>query len=251
MRRKIYFQKRSSFFQAIVCSFIAIIVFPAMAGEAENFLKASDRARGGMSQGVIWQVRLESWENESYSDRSFLVKSQGKDSHVTALTPPQTKGEVYLFNDRTMWFFKPRLRKPVIISARQKLSGQAANGDIATINYAADYTPQIEKEEILNGDKVKVLLLKAKSDQVTYDQIRYWVSEKSKLAIKAEFMSLQGAPFKVARFEYNNSLKSQPFISKIFLADYKFPNNRSVMTFTNPKLEKFSSSIFNINDLSR
>ena len=44
-----------------------------------------------------------------------------------------------LFNDRTIWFIKPGLRKPVSISARQRLVGDAANGDIATTNYARDY----------------------------------------------------------------------------------------------------------------
>lgn len=235
--------------------FLLLISLQAMGDEAQDLVKASDVARGGLADGVSWTVRLQSWENDSQSDRTFEVKAKGNDAVVEALKPAKFKGEIYLFNDRTMWFFKPSLKKPVSISARQKLSGQAANGDIASTNYARDYTPKIEKSEKIGKEMTKVLLLKAKSDQVTYDQIRYWVSVKTKQAVKAEFMTLQGEAFKVATFEYKNKLKVKgkvmPFISKMTLVDAKFANNRSVMTYTSPKATSHPAAIFNINNLSR
>lgn len=227
----------------------------AFSDEATELLKSSDQARGGLAEGITWNVRLESWENNKRSDRTFLVKAKAENAVVEALNPAKFKGEIYLFNDRTMWFFKPSLKKPVAISSRQKLSGQAANGDIASTNYVRDYTPTIEKTETIKGQLVKILLLKAKSDQVTYDQIRYWVSTKTKQAIKAEFMTLQGKPFKVAEFEYKNKVKvggrTIPFVSKMTLVDVKFKDNKSVMTYSNPKPASHSAAIFNVNNLSR
>jgi outer membrane lipoprotein-sorting protein len=222
---------------------------------AADFLKTSDRARGGIKGGVVWDAKITTQEDGESSERIFAVKAKGEDAYVESLAPARNKGEIFLFNDRNMWFFKPSLRKPVSISARQKLSGQAANGDIATTNYARDYDANEAGDEKINGQDTKVLLLKAKSSQVTYDQIKYWISKKDKLALKAEFMTLQGVPFKVATFEYKNTMNSEgktfPFISKMIIQDAKFQNNKSTIEYTKPKAEDLSGTLFNVNNLSR
>lgn len=223
--------------------------------EAVELLKASDRARGGIGEGVAWEAKIITVEDGETSDRTFSIKAKGDNANVEALAPARNKGEVFLFNDRNMWFFKPSLRKPVSISARQKLTGQAANGDIASTNYARDYTPTEAGSEKVNGQETTVLMLKAKSNQVTYDQVKYWISKKDKLALKAEFMTLQGTPFKVATFEYKNTLtaegKTFPFVSKMIIQDSKFPENKSIVEYSKPKAETLPNSLFNVNNLSR
>lgn len=227
----------------------------AVAGEAEDLLKATDRARGGIEQGASWKVQIQSFENGTENSREFDIKAKGDNAIAEATAPAKNKGEVFLFNDRTMWFFKPSLKKPVSISARQKLTGQAANGDIASTNYFRDYSPMVEKEELIDGDKTKVLLLKAKAKNVTYDQIRYWISISKKLAVKAEFLTLQGSVMKVATFEYKNTLIDGghrfPFVSRMTIVDGKNTSNKSVMTYSVPRVNAHADSIFNINNLSR
>jgi outer membrane lipoprotein-sorting protein len=222
---------------------------------SEELLKSSDRARGSFEQGLAWDTQVVTIEDGETSDRKFKVRAKGINANVEALEPARNKGEIYLFNDRTMWFFKPSLKKPVAISARQKLTGQAANGDIASTHYARDYTPTLEKTETLNGEKVCVLLLKAKANNLTYDQIRYWVSDKTKRAVKAEFLTLQGQPFKRATFEYGNKLtaggQTFDFVSKMEIVDAKFENNKSTLIYSNPKVDNPNESIFNVNNLKR
>jgi hypothetical protein len=225
------------------------------ADSTNDLLKASDRARGGIQGGVSWTAKITTTEDGETSERTFLVKAKGDDANVQALSPARNKGEVFLFNNRNMWFFKPSLRKPVSISARQKLSGQAANGDIASTNYLRDYSATPTAKEKINGQDTQVFLLKAKSKDVTYDQIKYWIATGSKLALKAEFMTLQGQAFKVATFEYKNTIsaegKSFPFISKMTIQDAKFPQNKSIIEYSTPKEESLSPSLFNVNNLSR
>lgn len=220
-----------------------------------ELLKASDRARGSLEKGLTWESEVTTSEDGETSTRKFKVRAKGVNANVEALEPARNKGEVYLFNDRTMWFFKPSLKKPVAISARQKLTGQAANGDIASTHYARDYTPTLEKTEIIDGEKVHVLMLKAKANNLTYDQIRYWISEKTKRAIKAEFLTLQGKPFKRATLEYNNKVQVDgqtiDFVSKMEIVDATFEQNKSVLKYMNPRLEDHKESIFNVNNLKR
>lgn len=222
---------------------------------ASELLNSSDISRGGIKTGLEWNIQLQTVEDGTSSDRQFTVGALGDDALVKALAPAKYKGEVYLFNNHNMWFFKPSLKKPVAISARQKLSGQAANGDIASTNYFRDYNPTLEKFESLNGEKCAVLLLKAKNKSVTYDQIRYWISLDKKLALQAEFLTLQGQPFKRADFEYGNKVSLNgtqvPFVSKMTIVDAKFKDNRSIITYEAPKLKNLTKSVFNINNLSR
>ncbi len=232
-----------------------LISFSARADQAYDLLKASDEGRGSVQEGLRWNIKIETTDDDETSHREFSVKAKDHDAYVEASSPARNKGEIYIFNDRNMWFFKPSLKKPVSISARQKLTGQAANGDIASTHYARDYTPQLEKTETLNGEKVHVLLLKAKANNLTYDQIRYYISDKSKLAIKADFLNLQGAPFKIGVMEYKNSLKIKgrtiPFISRLTINDAKFSKNKSTISYEAPKVEAAPDSIFNVNNLSR
>lgn len=227
----------------------------AQADFANDLLKESDRGRGGVTEGLTWKIKITTTEEGETTEREFLVKAKNHDAYVEALAPSRNKGEVYLFNDRNMWFYKPSLKKPVAISSRQKLTGQAANGDIASTHYARDYSASLEKTETVNGEKMHVLLLKAKASNLTYDQIRYWISDKTRLAMKAEFLTLQGEPFKIGEMEYGNTvtLKGQkiPFVSQLKITDAKFKDNQSLIRYESPKLEEHSAGLFNVNRLSR
>ncbi len=222
---------------------------------ATELLRASDQGRGGLNEGIQWEAQIETFENDEQSKREFLVRAKHNDAYVEALAPAKNKNEIYLFNDRQMWFFKPSLKKPVSISARQKLSGQAANGDIASTHYARDYNAVLEKTEMINGEKFHVLLLKANSKNLTYDQIRYWVSDKTKLAGRAEFLTLQGKTFKIGELEYRNKLilqgKTIAFVSQMKITDAKFNKNKSIIKYSKPVIVDHADALFNVNNLTR
>lgn len=239
-------------------STVLLLLLFSVAAKSQNIqalLKDSDRARGGVEQGISWNVKIKSWENDNETERNFNVKAKGNNAYVESSDMGRFKGESFLFNDRTIWFFKPSLKKPVSISARERLSGQAANGDIASTNYARDYTPTLLKKEKINDESVVVLLLKAKNKQMTYDQIRYWISEKEKLGIKAEFLTLSGKVFKIANFKYKNVItiknKKFPFVSEMLIQDATQQNNKSILTYDKPAAEVVSDNIFNVNNMSR
>jgi outer membrane lipoprotein-sorting protein len=240
-------------------AFSVLFIFCAsQASQADlalDLLKQADRARGSLEKGLTWENEVETIDDGESSTRKFLIKAKGNDAYVEALEPARNKGEIYLFNDRTMWFFKPSLKKPVAISAKQKLTGQAANGDIASTHYSRDYHAQLEKTENLNGEKTHVLLLKAKASNLTYDQIRYWISAKTKLGVKAEFLTLQGQVFKRANLEYKNKLsvdgQTYDFVSRMEITDAKNAGNKSIMKYSNAKPAEHSAQLFNVNNLKR
>jgi hypothetical protein len=221
---------------------------PAAAVSAEEILRRSDRARGGLAGGLAWTIKL---ENAGQAAAEYEIKAKGLNVIAKCTAPARQKGETFLFNDRNLWIHKPGLKKPVSLSPRQRLSGQAANGDIATTNYARDYSARIEAEETLKGKKVYRLFLEAKEKNVTYDKIRYWVSKDTFLGMKAEFLTLEGKPFKVAAFQYFHTLKGLPFVSRMDIQDAKNPKDRTALYYSSPRPEAMADGIFNVNNLSR
>lgn len=220
-----------------------------------QILRDTDRARGQIGEGISWKVKLSSEENGNRSEREFTVKALGDNARVDALAPPRDRGQIFLFNDRNMWFFKPGLGRPVSISSRQRLTGQAANGDIASTNFVRDYSPTLERNDKIGSQNVWVLMLKAKSSQVTYDQIRYFVDQKTRLAVRAEFLTADGELFKRGHLKYDNSLmlkgKRIPFVSEFRIEDAQDKNNWSLLKYSQPRPEKLSPGLFNVNQLSR
>lgn len=231
------------------------VAFAASPVPVMQLMQASDRYRGGLAVGVTWNITIETVEDGDSTTSQYVVRAKGVNALAECVQPARCKGEVVLFNNRNLWFLKPGVKKPVAISARQRLSGQAANGDIASTNYARDYVAAFEKEQEVDGTPAYVLFLKAKDKNVTYDKIRYWVAKDKKLALKADFLTLQGELFKSATFEYKNSLvsggKKIPFVSEMKIVDAAFPKNITTIKYESPREEAHDDSIFNINNVSR
>lgn len=230
--------------------------FVFAADDAASLLKESDRSRGSIKGGIVWKAIVSTSEDGDETTREFKIQARADDAYVEASSPAKNRGEIYIFNDRNMWFFKPSLKRPVSISARQRLVGQASNGDIASTHYARDYAAVIEKtEDDPTLGKMHVLMLTAKSKNLTYDKIRYWISDKTKLAMKAEFLTIQGKPFKIGTMKYANKItvdgKAIPFVSELAIYDAKNKKNKSVITYEKPEVSNVPTSIFNVNNLTR
>ena len=220
----------------------------------KEILANADRARGNV-QGIEWAIHMESIEGKRKKESDLIVKARGNNSLAEYIAPPKSKGQKILMIDRNMWFVKPGLSKPVPISPRQKLMGGAANGDIASTNYAGDYEAVSVTGETVNKEPCYVLDLKATNKKTTYDRIRYWVSKKRMVGVKADFFTISGRLFKSAVFEYGNTImsegKSIPFVSKMIITDAVMKDHVTTMTYGKVTLKEIPDSDFNLNLLRR
>ncbi|MFH0783033.1 MAG: outer membrane lipoprotein-sorting protein [Pseudomonadota bacterium] len=217
----------------------------------EEIIAQTDKARGNL-QGIVWIADIESQEDGKIQHRSLIIKNRGENSVAEFTAPAKVQGNKLVMLDRNMWFTKPGLSKPVPISPRQKLIGGAANGDIASTNYAADYDAVLVSEDQVEGIPCYVFDLSAKSKKTTYDRIRYWVSKERLLAEKAEFFTLSGKLFKTATFRYDNTFGNdkggqQPFISRMTIFDEVTKGNVTIMNYHDIKLETLPDAVFNLN----
>lgn len=216
-----------------------------------DILRAADEARGSVD-GLAWRVAIESSDNDRVTDRLvYDIKVRAFDFAGVSLEPPKYKGNKILMLNTNMWFYKPGLSRPVPISQRQKLMGDAAYGDIAATNYAENYTATRLPDEIVNGEECYVFDLKAKIDKVTYDRITYWVSKKRQLGIKAEYFTVSGKKFKSAWMDYANTVKvngtTRPFLSRIALRGELMNTEVTYLKLANPHIEAIPDYVFNLN----
>lgn len=234
---------------------LAIFLSLPYPGRAEpsstDILRAADEARGNVD-GLAWRVAIESSENDRVKDRLvYDIKVRAFDFAGVSLEPPKYRGNKILMLNTNMWFYKPGLSRPVPISQRQKLMGDAAYGDIAATNYADNYAATRLPDELVNGEECYVFDLKANIDKVTYDRITYWVSKKRLLGIKAEYFTVSGKKFKSAWMDYANTVKvngnTRPFLSRITLRGELMNTEVTYLKLANPHIEAIPDYVFNLN----
>lgn len=117
--------------------------------------------------------------------------------------PVRDAGKVMLKNGSDLWFYDPGTKSAVRIAPQQRLMGQAANGDVVTVNFARDYQATIAAEEsIRDGEKQQrkayKLMLTASGNDATYGTIELWVDAGSSAPIKARFFAESGRLLKTA-----------------------------------------------------
>lgn len=222
--------------------------------DATEILKLADQGRGGGLPGLVWEVHTHNSGStaDEQPDQTLRIKAADQASVAEVLDPPSSRGAKILQVDRNMWMSKPGLKKPVAISPRQRLTGQASIGDVAATNYAKDYTATYVREEKVGDEPCHVLDLKSSNRQSTYDRITYWVSVKRGLAVQAEFLSLSGKKLKSATFEYGNKInvagKSIAFVSRMSIAD-ALTDAKTVMDYSKIKAQAVPSSEFDVGNL--
>ncbi|MGZ9243698.1 MAG: outer membrane lipoprotein-sorting protein [Candidatus Binatia bacterium] len=227
----------------------------AAAVDIHAVLKTADESRGNV-EGISWEVIIESVEDQKMTDTiSYDIKARGFDISGMSLAPPKSKGNKLLMSNNTMWFYKPGLNKPIAIAQRQKLMGLAAYGDIASTNYAEDYEANMLPDETIDGEPCYVFDLKSKNSSTTYDRIKYWVSQKRTIGVKAEYFTVSGKMFKIAKMTYDNQVviggNERPFISQITMYDELMSGDITHLNLTKPKIARLPDYVFNINQFMK
>ena len=117
------------------------------------------------------------------------------------MDPPRDAGKMVLLG-AVLWFYDPATKDSVRISPQQRLTGQAAIGDVLTANLAIDYTANLVGEETIEDAarqqrKCWHLDMKAASETATYNHIEYWVEQGTHYPVKAKFYADSGRLLKI------------------------------------------------------
>lgn len=228
----------------------------AQAADAVKIVQEADLARGGGLKGGLQVTTVVTNHRKARNGRSYTldVQSKGGNSLVTFTDPPNSRGTRILMRERNMWFMSPNARQAVPISPRQRLLGEAANGDITTTDFARDYQPTLRDGSVeVNGEACHVIDLEAKVADATYERITYYVSVKERTGVRAEYKAKSGKLLKVADFEYDNTIeedgKLSRFVSRTVIRNALDSEEYTELTYRDPSAKAIRSSAFDLRSL--
>ena len=180
----------------------------AQAQSAQEIVAATDKVRNP-DKPFRSTLRLTEYVGGEERDHDSLILYSKEDGAtrqfrnlVQYVEPARDSGKRVLLDGHSLWFYDPNSKVSVRISAQQRLIGQAAIGDILTVNLAADYTPSIVATETIDDATHQPrncwhLELKASNDLATYNRVEYWVEQASFYPIKVKAYSDSGRLLKI------------------------------------------------------
>ncbi len=222
---------------------VLFLSFSSIAAQDAALLEA-EQARGILTgnTGVQWIVNVSG--NKS---AKFIATSQNGKIFAEVLEPADAGGRRYLAeSDGTMWFWKPGLSRPVSVSKRQRLSGDAAIGDIASTSFVDGYKVESQEPGEVNGEPATIYTMKANSLGDTYAMIKYWVTKNGNLGKKAEFFAKSGTLIRSSAMIYENKVNGRPFLSQMRVSDSGTTIN---LKFTDVKIGTHPASLFDRDNL--
>ncbi|MFY7928813.1 MAG: outer membrane lipoprotein-sorting protein [Oligoflexus sp.] len=219
---------------------LALLVLAPVHAAPTDAAKILEKADAVRNPSEAYQIRLDVINHDG-SQSSFDVKTKGLGKTlVYTLAPARDKGRNLLMLDENMWAFVPSLKRAVRVALNQKLTGEAANGDISRMRWVGDYEAKVESED----PKQWVLFLSAKKKGLTYDKIRLWVEKDSFHPQKAEYLSLGGEALKTARFQDYRQLEGALRPGTILIQDVKRPEMQSKIVIQDMKKATFADGLF-------
>src|ERR1700741_2300915 len=183
----------------------------AEAQSAQEIIVATDKVRNPDRpfRSTLRLTEYVSGQERDHDSLALYSKADGATGQfrnlVQYVEPARDAGKRVLLDGHSLWFYDPNSKVSVRISAQQRLIGQAAIGDILTVNLAADYTPNIVGTETIDDAtrqprKCWHLELRASNDLATYNRVEYWVEQGTFFPVKGKFYADSGRLLKIAYF---------------------------------------------------
>lgn len=207
---------------------------------AQEILAASDAVRNpGQPFGLT--TTLIEYRNGKQTDGSTLAvyskadKSNGQFRNlIRFVAPVRDANKLMLKSGNDLWFYDPSNKASIRISPQQRLLGQAANGDIVTVNLAKDYRATLAIEEDTQDGERQTrhcykLALTAVSPDVTYHHIDMWIDTSNNHPIKSRFYTESGRLLKTAYYRHYQKQLGQDRPTETVIIDGLDPNWVTVM----------------------
>jgi outer membrane lipoprotein-sorting protein len=234
---------RRAFLGALLVVSSGAVSGAGAAPDAQAILVASDAVRNPARPFAVVLTLIE-YRNRKQTDTNTLEVYSKADSVggqyrslIRFVNPPRDTNKLMLKNGNDLWFFDPASKASIRLSPQQRLLGQAANGDVITVNLAKDYHAEIlGEEEIADGERVNRncfrLRLAQHSPDVTYDHIEMWIEEGSSRPVKAHFFSESDRLLKTAYYRKFQNQLGQERPTEIVIIDGLDPNWVTVMRYS-------------------
>lgn len=190
----------------------------AHAADVDTILKKADSFRmpGGATQLETLVRTYRNGEPDREKRYTVLARPDGKS--LVLFRSPGDSGRKVLMSGDDFWMFLPGTARPIRITAMQKLLGDAATGDIATMSWAGDYAGSVTREVDIAGVPCVELDLTAVRKSQSYQRVVLHVARADYRPVHAELYAASSRKLKEARFEVGQ-LAGRTVVTKMTLTD--------------------------------
>lgn len=210
----------------------------ANAQDITQILKTADRYRmSAENLQVDTQVTVFNADGSPDKERRYTVFAQSERKSLVLMQSPAEKGQKVLMLADDFWLLMPNTQRPMRITPMQKLLGDASTGDIATMNWAGDYTGQVVGEEPCAADSKATCLhlsLQASRKGVTYQRIELWVGKTRHEPVRADLFVHSDKLAKQARFVMDKPTNPNT-VSEMVLVDQLSNKKETRIKYLNRK----------------
>ncbi len=179
----------------------------------------------------------------------YTVKKGSDKILALFLTPASDKGRSTLRLAENMWLYIPGVDKPIRITSLQSVTGGLFNNaDILRLDFSSEYTVESTQEA---GDQT-LLVLKAKTGSVAYDQLKMRVDKQLLLPTTVECYAASGLLIKTLHFKDIKDLgDGVPRPATLETDSPLYKGYKSLMIWAAIKPRKFPDEIFTLNYMPR
>ncbi len=226
----------------------------AAAPDAGRILAKADAIRNPQSSFVV-DVSLRAFKGKRLTDETRVTTHSRKSgrgqfkSIVHVNSPSADRGKLILRNGNILWMYDPSSKASVRISPRQRMLGNASNGDVVSSNLVGDYRPSYAGEEtIVDGGQQKKschkLNLKAITRSAPYSRVELWVDTGNFRPLKGKYYTKSGELIKVAWYRGWKSQMGAVRPTEIVIVDGFDPNSVTIMTMNRYRPKNLPNSWF-------
>ena len=210
---------------------------------AQEILAASDAVRNPDKPFSLTNTLTEFRDGKQTDGNTLIVyakeeKSGGQYQNlIRFVAPARDANKLMLKAGNDLWFYDPSSKASIRISPQQRLLGQAANGDVVTVNLAKDYSAQLlGEEDVTDGDRQTrhcyKLALAATSTDVTYHHIEMWIDTGNSHPVKSRFYTESNRLLKTAYYRHFEMQLGVTRPTETVIIDGLDPKWVTVMRFT-------------------
>lgn len=224
---------------------IAVLPAPTFAADAvAALLKAADAWRMP-DQAARIETQVELYKNDILDkERRYTVYLKSGRRSLVLMKSPAEAGQKVLMLAENFWLLMPDSQRPLRITPNQKLLGEAATGDIATLTWSEDYTGVVDGEEEIDGRPCLRLDLAAARPGVTYSRVMLWLDRAGRQPVKADLYVHSGKRAKQARYVMGR-LDGQTRVVAMTLHDDIQTGRRTVIRYLDMAAREAPDEFFN------
>jgi len=242
---------RKVFFRLMAVGCLLALSVPAIAQTPDfqamvNEIDASSSFKGQDFSGVFTIVTDKPGKKQKVSQIRMFRRDARDQFLILIQLPEADKGQGYLKEGDNLQFYDPTSRKFNHSSMKEALGdSEAQNDDFSQNKTLEDYNIAETGEATLGKFPVWIINLKAKTNDVSYDQIRLYVRKDKPLVLKQEYLSISGRLMRTILYPKYAELGGGKFFpSQMLVIDEINKGEKSQITMSEMSLETLPDKVF-------